>query len=410
VRLRGVGLDVALAEAPGAAALDGRDRAFARLLVATYFRRFAAIEAVIDALVERRRGIAPETLAALRLGIAQIRYIGTPAHAAVDASVDLVPPHLGRGQRALVNAVLRRVVDHDPAADPPPERASLAPWLADTLTAAWGPARARAIAAAGQANDPPLDLSVAADADGWAARLGATLLPTGCLRLTDAGAVDALPGFAEGGWWVQDAAAALPARLLGAGPGMIIADLCAAPGGKTAQLAASGARVLAIDRSAPRMARVAANLARLGLDAERIVADAASWTPPTPLDAVLVDAPCTASGTWRRHPDAAWSKSPDDLARLVALQDRLIDAAWRMLRPGGRLVYCTCSLLPAEGEEVVGRLLASGAPVARLPVTEIEVGDPAFVTTVGDLRSFPDQWPMVGGIDGFYAARLIRTH
>jgi 16S rRNA (cytosine967-C5)-methyltransferase len=235
------------------------------------------------------------------------------------------------------------------------------------------------------------------------------VLPTGTLRRPPGGAIEELAGFGEGAWWVQDAAAALPARLFGDLVDQSVIDVCAAPGGKTAQLVAAGARVTAVDRSAARLRRLAENMERLGLPVEQVAADAALWKPKHPADAVLLDAPCTATGTIRRHPDILWSKSPHDLERLCHVQDRLLGAAVEMLRPGGLLVYCTCSLQPEEGPLRIELLLSGGAPVERLPVDPEEIGGVAeFVTAQGDLRTLPSHWPELGGIDGFYAARLRR--
>jgi 16S rRNA (cytosine967-C5)-methyltransferase len=222
--------------------------------------------------------------------------------------------------------------------------------------------------------------------------------------------VTALPGFDEGGWWVQDAAAALPARLLGDVAGKRVVDLCAAPGGKTAQLAAAGAEVIAVDRSAPRMARVRENLARLGLKAECVVADAVTWRSSAPVEAILLDAPCSATGTARRHPDILRLKSPKDVAKLARLQDRLLAAAGEMLTPGGRLVYCTCSLQAEEGPDHIAAFLDGDAPFERDPLRSGEIaGADNFVTEPGDLRTTPAAWPERGGLDGFYAARLVRS-
>ncbi len=219
-----------------------------------------------------------------------------------------------------------------------------------------------------------------------------------------------LPGFGEGAWWVQDAAAALPVRLLGDVAGRPVLDLCAAPGGKTAQLASLGARVTALDRSQRRLARLKDNLARLSLSAETRVADAESWRPAAPAPFVLLDAPCTATGAIRRHPDVAHLKTRDHVVRLASLQERLLAAAVHMLGPGGVLVYCTCSLEPQEGEQQVARLLAAGAPVRRRPIEPAEIGGLAeCITPDGDLRTLPCHLGSKGGLDGFYAARLVRA-
>jgi 16S rRNA (cytosine967-C5)-methyltransferase len=251
-------------------------------------------------------------------------------------------------------------------------------------------------------------LTVRDDPEGWAARLGGRVLPTGGVRLDSAALIEDLPGFAAGQWWVQDAAAALPARLFGRLEGRQVVDLCAAPGGKTAQLAAAGAEVIAVDRAAARLKRVTDNLARLGRSAATIAADATQWRPPGKVEAVLLDAPCSATGTIRRHPDIPWLKSPDDVATLAALQDRLLAAAVEMTAPGGILVYCTCSLQPEEGPQRIAALIAKGG-VERVAVSAAEVGGvPEFVTAEGDLRTLPCHLADEGGIDGFYAARLRR--
>ena len=248
--------------------------------------------------------------------------------------------------------------------------------------------------------------------EAWAERLGGIVLPTGSVRLLERTPVRELPGFAEGAWWVQDAAAALPARLLAPRPGERIADLCAAPGGKTAQLASAGARVLAVDRSAKRLARLGENMERLRLAVEIKAADALTLEEE-PFDAVLLDAPCSATGTVRRHPEIAWTKTPEDIAKLAGLQSRLLDKAASLVRPGGRLVYCTCSLEPEEGEAQVAAFLQRQPTFRRAPVDEREVGGLAeLLDGAGDLRTLPCHLAAVapgrGGLDGFYAARLIR--
>jgi 16S rRNA (cytosine967-C5)-methyltransferase len=263
--------------------------------------------------------------------------------------------------------------------------------------------------AALQAAEPPLDLAVASRPEDWAARLGATLLPTGTLRLPHAGAVRDLPGYDDGAWWVQDAAAALPARLLGDVRGATVIDLCAAPGGKAMQLAAAGARVVAVDRSKPRMARLQENARRTALAIDSVVADAAAWRPERPVQHVLLDAPCSSTGTLRRHPDVAWLKSQADVARMAPLQDALLDAAAAMLAPDGTLVYCVCSLQREEGPDRIAALLARNNGLRRRPVAAGEIGGLAdLVTAEGDLRTLPCHLADHGGMDGFYAARLVR--
>jgi 16S rRNA (cytosine967-C5)-methyltransferase len=406
-------LDEQLAGHRGLAALEARDRALVRALLGTVLRRLGRIDAVLARCLERplpARAAGIEDL--LRLGLAQLLFLRVAQHAAVDTTVRLAAARGGEaGFKGLVNAVLRRVARERAALLEATEGApNLPAWLLESWRAAYGEATCAAIAAA-VAEEPPLDLSVKGDPAAWAAPLEAALLPTGTLRrpAEAGGAVEVLPGFAAGAWWVQDAAAALPVRLLGPLAGRRVADLCAAPGGKTAQLAAAGAVVTAVDRSGPRLARVAANLERLGLAAELVEADAAQWRPAAPLDAVLLDAPCSATGTLRRHPDIAWLKRPADVAKLAALQDRLLAAAIEDLAPGGTLVFCTCSLQPEEGPARIAALLAGGAPVTRRPIDPAELaGSGELLTPEGDLRTLPCHWAGRGGLDGFYAARLER--
>jgi 16S rRNA (cytosine967-C5)-methyltransferase len=400
-------LDEALAAHPAMARLDARDRGFARMLAATCLRRLGEIDQAIAPLLATPLPAKASAVAdALRLGACQLLFLGTPPHAAVGETVELVAG-LGAlaGYKGLANALLRRLDRGRPATDP---WQNVPSWLAESWTAAYGEATARAIAAAHLA-EAPLDLSVKAEAEAWAERLGAEILPTGTLRLRDsAGAIEALPGFAEGGWWVQDAAAALPAKLLGKPDHAI--DLCAAPGGKTAELAAAGIAVTAVDRSPQRLRRLRANLDRLGLAAEIVEADASRWRPDALAEAVLLDAPCSATGTIRRHPDLPWLKNPEDLPKLTALQDRLLKNAIAMTRPGGVIVYAVCSLQPEEGPARIAALLARGAPVARVPIEPQEIGGLAeLLTPEGELRSLPCHLAEQGGMDGFYACRLRRT-
>ncbi len=402
-------LDEALGEAP--AELAERDRAFARLLVTTALRRLGQIDALIATCLDRP---LPSNAAAiqdvLRLGVAQLVFLDVAAHAAVDTAVEMAKATRLSAQVKLVNAVLRRLAQHGKALSAAGDAARLntPDWLWHSWCEAYGEATCRAIALA-HLSEAPLDISVKADAPSWAERLSAELLPTGSLRRPPGGLVSALPGFDEGAWWVQDAAAALPARLLGPVAGQRVADLCAAPGGKTAQLAAAGAAVTALDRSAKRLLRLTANLQRLGLAAELVTADAAAWQPTEPFDAVLLDAPCSATGTLRRHPDAAWLKQPTDIAKLTAAQDRLLAAAAAMLRPGGLLIYCTCSLQPEEGPRRVDALVAAGAPFRRRPIEAGELGGlDELIGEAGDLRILPCHLAEKGGMDGFYAARLER--
>ena len=392
-------------------ALDERDRGFVRLLLATTLRRLGQIDDLIETCVTKPLG-AKSALAshALRLGIAQLLFLDVAAHAAISTSVDLVKKTPLAGFAKLVNAVLRRL-DRDGAAMVAAQDAPLLntpDWLWRSWTAAYGEEGARAIAIA-HLTEAPVDITVASDPQGWAERLEAEILPTGTLRRRGGGSVAGLAGFDEGAWWVQDVAAALPARLLGDVSGKSVADLCAAPGGKALQLAAAGGLVTAVDRSAKRLVRFTDNLARLGLTAQVVEADAGAWTPPQPFDAILLDAPCSATGTLRRHPDVARHKNPAEITKLAMVQARLLRAAVPMLKPGATLVYCVCSLEPQEGVEQVEALLAEGAPLRRLPIGAGEVGGLSqLLTPLGDLRSLPCHLAELGGMDAFFAARLQR--
>jgi 16S rRNA (cytosine967-C5)-methyltransferase len=397
----------------GLSALPDRDRALVRMLTATVLRRLGTLRALIGGLLER--GLpkdAPQVEIALLLGAAQILFLDVPDHAAVDLSVRLASGPRNARYAGLANAVLRRIAREgreryaalDPSLDTPA-------WLMDRWRAHYGADTAAKIAAANLV-EAPLDITGKQDAALWAERLGGKLLPNGTIRLASGGAIFELPGFEEGAWWVQDVAASMPARLLGAVEGLAVADLCAAPGGKTAQLAAAGARVVAVDRSENRLKRLRENLARLGLSAETVVADATAWNGGT-FDAVLLDAPCSATGTIRRHPDIPWQKQPQDLAALVALQSRLLRQAAKLTRPGGFLVYATCSLEPEEGEQQIESFLTEDSGFARVPITAGELGGMReSLSLAGDMRSLPfhvvDADSGLSGCDGFYAARLQR--
>lgn len=404
-------LTVAFDESLDGRSLQPRDRAFAHNLVATTLRRLGQIRKLIDGCLERPLPRAAKGVdMVLALGICQLLFLKTPAHAAVDTSVDLAAQLGLAAHRKLVNAVLRRLSREgealSAAQDAP--RLNTPDWLWRSWSDAYGEATCRAIAEA-HLTEPPLDLTVGRDPESWAAKLGARRLPTGTLRLDDAGPIADLAGYDEGAWWVQDAAAALPARLLGDVAGKIVVDLCAAPGGKTMQLAAAGAEVIAVDRSAKRLERLTENLARSGLKARTVVADALEWRPDAPADAVLLDAPCSTTGTIRRHPDIQHAKTAKDVERLAALQARLLEAAAVMVKPGGRLIYCTCSLQPEEGPAQAARFLAGGAPFDRVPVTAGEVGGlDEIVGGDGGIRTLPCHLGTDGGMDGFYVARFVR--
>jgi 16S rRNA (cytosine967-C5)-methyltransferase len=381
--------------------LSNGERARAQSLAAGVLRHLGRIDAVLAPHL--RKPPPPAARHALRLATAEMFLDRVPPHAAVDGAVRLARAHpRARHLAGLVNAVARRVAEA-PAAWERAAEAGLPDWLAGPVRQAWGPEAAAAIVRA-HARPAPLDLTLRdpAEAARWAAALGAEVLPTGGLRRAAAGQVSALPGFAEGAWWVQDAGAALPARMLGPVAGRRALDLCAAPGGKTLQLAAAGAEVTAVDVSRPRLKRLEANLARTGLRARVVAADALRWEPEAEMDAILLDAPCTASGTIRRHPDLPHLKR--DVAPLAALQAALLARAWDWLAPGGRLVYAVCSLLPAEGEAQAAAFLAARPDAVRAPAAAALGLPEGWVDAAGDLRLRPDFWPERGGIDGFFAA------
>ena len=398
---------------PDEAGLAGTpaERAEARGLADLTLRRLGQTDALLGRFVQRMP--RPPVAHVLRLMAAELVFAGTAPHAAVDLAVRLAQRGRGAGFAGMVNAVGHRLAEEgaEIAAAQDAARLNAPGWLWGRLSSDWGGAATRAIATAHLAG-APVDLTPRdpAGAETLAAALGATLLPTGTLRLTHRPQISALPGFAEGAWWAQDAAAALPARLVPAPAGKRVLDLCAAPGGKTLQLAAAGAKVTALDLSEARMGRLAENLARTGLTAECITADALDWTPQRPFDAVLLDAPCSATGTIRRHPDMPWRRGGPDVKGLAELQSRLFDRAAEWVAPGGTLVFCTCSLLKAEGEDQARGLAVRHPDFAPLPLTPGEAGiPPRFLTPGGELRTRPDFWPEHGGLDGFFAARLRRA-
>lgn len=402
---RGRALEDALAETPSFNALEGRDRAFARALTTAGLRRLGGINAVLSEFLARPLpDDATHARALLHLGAAQLLVLGTPAHAAVGETVETAN-HMreARGFAKLMNAVLRKVASNGRAIlDDLPPGADLPQWLYTRWRATYGEAAPRIAEAL--LHEPPLDLTVKQDAASWAERLFGVVTPIGSVRLGEHPPIDSLPGFNEGAWWVQDAAAALPAKLLGDVRGKRVLDLCAAPGGKTLQLAAAGARVTAVDKSEARLKRLKENLARTKLEAEVICADALEFSAE-PFDAVLLDSPCTSTGTLRRHPDVAWLRRPTDVRALADLQAQLIEAAAKLLKPGAPLVYAVCSLEPEEGPGVVAEVLRQGW--RRAPLKDEIPAE--FITADGDMRTHPGHWPEIGGLDGFYAARLLRS-
>ncbi len=406
-------LEAALDGTAGFSGLSTRDRAFARLLLATAMRRAGEIDAVLARLIERPLPQGARVVRnILALGIVQLLYLGTPSHAAVATAVEMTEALNQQKFKGLVNAVLRRVAREGKALIDGLDEARLntPDWLWQNWAAAYGEAAARAIASAHLA-EPPLDLCPRdpGEAAALAAELDAELLATGAVRQRKGGAVSELAGYGEGRWWVQDAAAQVPARLLGPITGLRVLDMCAAPGGKTLQLAAAGAHVTALDQSHARLDMVAANLARTGLKAQLAEADARRYEAP-PFDAVLLDAPCSATGTIRRHPDIARLRREDDIAAATRLQDELLDAAARLTRPGGQLVYAVCSLEPAEGEDRIAAFLARHTDFTPQAVTAAELpGLEAAATDAGFFRSLPSMLAGAGGCDGFFTARLRRS-
>lgn len=411
-------LDEALANSPASRLMTSmaeRDRGLARAIASTTLRRKGQIEAAVseflDKKLPRRAGPLPEILLA---AACQILFLDTPAHAAIDLAVNQAKQDRNaRHFDKLTNAVLRRVAEKGPDIVSRQDAAQLntPDWLWRRWTKTYGAETARKIAEA-HLSEAALDLSVKSDPEAWAEKLGGVALDTGTVRLSGAGRVENLEGFAVGAWWVQDAAAALPACLLGDITGKRVADLCAAPGGKTAQLANAGADVTAVDVSGKRLERLKDNLARLGLKAETVEADATKWEPGRTFDAILLDAPCTGTGTLRRHPDIAHLKSEKDLKELTALQERLLRHAVTLVKPGGTLVYCTCSLEPEEGENQVARLLEDFPAIEADAIRPEEIADHSdWVTEAGYLRTLPCHLAMddrkLAGMDGFFAARFI---
>jgi len=398
--------------------LPVRDRALARAIVGMSLRRRGQIDHVLNHFLERGLPKKAGSLYAILLsGAAQLLFMNVPPHAAIDLAVRLAQwdPKAKRYDK-LVNAVLRRVSEKGEAiaASLDAARVNTPDWLWERLVRSWGEERAHAIATS-HLVEPPLDLTVKSDPTVWAERLAGRILPSGSVRLLSKGRIDELPGFDSGAWWVQDAAASLPAQLLGDVAGKRVADLCAAPGGKTAQLASAGASVMAVDISQRRLRMLTENLARLGLEATTVAADAADWSPEMRFDAILLDAPCTATGTIRRHPDIPYLKSAKDIEDLAALQARLLDNAARLLKPGGRLVYATCSLEPEEGEAQIAALLARNPDLALEPILPEEVfGQTDWVPSSGCLRTLPCQLKLDGpewsGLDGFFVGRLVRRN
>lgn len=393
----------------GIAVMAGRDRAFVQNLTLTTFRRLGQIDQLIDACLARplpKR--ARDVRDILRIGCCQLLFMDVADHGAVDTCVELTRSRGHGAHIELVNAILRRLSREGAArlADQDAARENTPDWLWQRWSRAYGEPRCREIAEA-HMRGGTLDLSIKGDPEFWSAALNGEVLPLGTVRAPMGGLISELPGFRDGEWWVQDVAARMVASLAGDIAGKTVIDLCAAPGGKTALFASGGGRVTAVDRSAARLRRLRENLARLALDAEVVEADAALWRPRALADVVMLDAPCSATGTARRHPDVLWTKSESDIEKLAWVQSRMLRAAAEMVAPGGLLVFATCSLQPEEGEEHVASFLDEHPRFNLVPVTRDDVGDTGQVTAEpGVFRSLPSHFSAHGGSDGFFAARF----
>jgi 16S rRNA (cytosine967-C5)-methyltransferase len=392
--------------------LTDRDRAFARAIVMTALRRYGQIETALAAVADIKRLRRKSAYARLLLinGAAELLFLKVSAHAVVDCANRLARKNRhAQHFRPLINAVLRRLAHDGLPEEAKNEEARLnAPdWLWKRWRNEFGDAVANEIAVA-HLLEPPLDLTPKSPSPGLAEEIGGEQLPTGSIRLTASKQIEKIQGYDEGLWWVQDAAAALPAQLFGNVRDKTVIDLCAAPGGKTAQLAALGANVMSVDQSSTRLARLESNMRRLDLRVAAVVANIEEWRPEQPAPCVLLDAPCAATGTLRRHPDIGLLKGPKDIQSLAEVQARLLDAAAPMVAQAGVLIYCTCSLEPEEGREQIESFLARNAAFARQPIQSTEIADQVeFISPGGDLRTLPSHWRDLGGLDGFYAARLV---
>ncbi|MAH83970.1 MAG: hypothetical protein CBB68_06355 [Rhodospirillaceae bacterium TMED8] len=398
-------------QADEAAGLSWPDHAFTRRATMTVIRRLGQIDDLILRCIEHplpaRAAVARDIL---RFGIAQILFMEVPNHAAVDTSVRLFKTHGSGGYGKLINAVLRRITREGGVlvAKQDAPRLNTPDWLWHTWKEFYGSKICRQIAAA-HLLDAPLDLTCKADPGKWATRLGGRLMPGGTVRLNRPGAISNLAGYSDGAWWVQDTAAHWVSGLVGNVHGKSVIDLCAAPGGKTAALAAAGAQVTAVDRSTSRLKRLSENLNRLQLHANIIEADATCWVPEKQADVILLDAPCSATGTLRRHPDVGLFKTIQDVNRLASLQHQLLAHAANLVRPGGIVVYATCSLQPEEGEYNFKSVNRAGIPLIPNPISPDELADlPRYLIRNGTFRSFPFQLAEDGGIDGFFACRYSR--
>lgn len=396
--------------------LNDADRALVRAILNSALRHLPRIQAAIDSLLQTPLPDGARALEhVLAVAAAQILYLDVPDHSAVDLAVEQAQADPRNRRFAnLVNAVLRRLSrEKDAILENTRPVPAMPAWFFERLVVCYGAEAAVQIAEA-QLTPAAIDLSVKSEPADWAERLGGVVLPTGSIRLgAFSGSIPSLAGFDDGAWWVQDAAASIPARLLGDLSGKRVVDLCAAPGGKTAQLILAGAEVTALDQSGSRLRRLKGNLKRLGLEAETKEVNMADFQPETLFDAALLDAPCSSTGTTRRHPDVLWTKGPEDIEKLAALQERLLRHALTVVKPGGIVVFSNCSLDPLEGEEVVGRVIGSGAAYERVPISAADwPGLEDAITTTGDMRTTPAMLrldaPFASGLDGFYAAVIRR--
>ena len=387
--------------------LSPSERARAQRLANETLRALERIDRVLDRHLRKKTPLRVRNI--LRLATSEMCN-GGEAHGVVNEAVNLTAAgSRTRHMKGLVNAVLRKVADYSPAEWDKLRVPQLPDWLREPLVEAYTSAVIEKIEIA-HLTGAPLDLTPKDDSGLLAEQLGGQLLPTGSIRLASGLQVSALQGFDTGAWWVQDAAATIPAKLLNAQLGEAVLDMCAAPGGKTMQLAASGAKVTALDNSTLRMRRVKENLARTELSASLVIEDALAHTGG-PYDAILLDAPCSATGTIRRHPDLPHAKDGSEIFALITLQEKMIDHALKLLKPSGRLVFCTCSLLPDEGECQIKETLLKHPEVSICEAsTRLDFIPQEWHSAEGGLRLRPDFWPDLGGLDGFYMAVLRRTN
>ena len=382
--------------------LSQPDRAMVHAIAAETLRHLPDLDALIDGATRQRLPDDAKARMVLRIALIQVLVLGTAPHAAIATALPLVDG----GPRKLVHGVFGTITRAAPTLPVPP---ALPPEVVARWSPMWGDAMPAAAAQA-YADRPPVDVSVR-DLDQsslWAERLGGESLASGHVRLPGHGAVTDLPGFDEGAWWVQDLAASCPARLLGAGDGRVVLDLCAAPGGKTMQLAAAGWDVTAVDQSKKRLERLSSNLARTNLSATIVQADLRQWEPSAPVDAILLDAPCSATGIYRRHPDVLHRIGARQIAELAELQTELLDRAAQWLKPGGTIIYATCSLEKAEGEDQIGSFLRAHSDFRLAPPVQAELPEGIEPSAEGWLRTLPVTLADKGGTDGFFIARLAR--